>query len=162
MAISCVTSLNQVIIRKKKTYNNVKEYRINKNNNNLVCPSCGIHLDRKDIKIWNGYNCGECPCCYKMVNFDSINPRGPRGGREYYESKQTDMDLSPRVQDLSNKLETELDISNPLSYLKVEEISRFSHEDPEIVGSRCRNKWPIGRPSKEFQENRKKILDFLG
>ena len=161
MAITCVSSLNQVV-RKKTHSRPVKQFKLTKNNNNLVCPKCGVHLDRKDVKIWFDYNYGECPGCFHKVHFDSINSRGPRGGREYYESIQTVVNCdSVKIDFLEAHLRNLEGVTDPLSYLKVEEIVKFSNEDPEIVKIRCHNKWPIGRPSKEFQKNREKVLTFL-
>ena len=163
MAIICVSSLNQVV--RKKAHNKcVKEFKFQKNNNNLVCPHCGVHLDRKDVKIWlDEYNHGECPGCFKKVHFDSINPRGPRGGREYYESKIEEVPQisSVRIKFLDAHLKNLSGLETPLNYLKAEEIIRFTQEDPDIVYSCCRKKWPIGRPSKEFKKNRQRVLQFL-
>lgn len=163
MGITCVTSLSQVV--RKKTYSRTpKGIQFGKHHNNLVCPNCGVHLDRKDVKVWHDeYNLGECPSCFSRVRFDPVNPRGPRGGREYYESKRVEQttEMSPRINDLGDKIQSILGISDPLSYLKIEEISRFSHENPDIVFQLCRNKWPIGRPSKTFLTTRQKILEFL-
>ena len=163
MAIACVTTLNQVV-RKKAKVAVVKEFKIRKNNNNLVCPHCGVHLDRKDVKIWTGrYNEGECPGCFKRVHFDSINNRGPKGDREYYESKRAEVipQVSIRIDFLEAHLRNLSGVNNPLTYLKVDEIVRFTHEDYDVAYSRCGGKWPIGRPSKEFKKNRQRVLQFL-
>ena len=163
MSIICITSLNQ-IKNKNKPIKRQQNFKIKKNNNNLVCPNCGVHIDRSNVKYWLEYNHGECPCCFKTVKFESVHPRGPRGGREYYNSENTNNDkniTSSKIKFFEKFLE-ENGFENPLKYLKTEEIALFADELMDIVIIDCGKNWPIGRPTKEFQEKRKKILEFMG
>jgi len=94
-------------------------------NINLECPICHIKLRRADVKIWIKRNKGECPACFKIVDFMQIKKPGPVVGSTY----------TPTIkdEDLQEMIEIVKQMKHPCKCLTIRDLEELTGQPPIII-----------------------------
>ena len=130
---------------KGKNPRNQKPWSIPRLNNNLVCPFCNIHCDRKQV-IWSdekpGY--GQCPSCHKEVKFKLFRNKGPIPGKTYINMQKNKLvddtkehnKIATRPSELEKVIAKVKTISDPCRFLTYRDLAYFTGKDFNFISAR--------------------------